>query len=105
MSAGSGVFVLCSDPCDHGLNGYHCYISHGAFRGEQDVVSSGSLGQAKFFFSREEADTFLQTELPLWARRKYRSTEVSEYRLCVAAPERYAKLLQSEKINMRSDSR
>lgn len=96
MNFESGVYVLCSNSGGHILNDYSCYVSHGPFQGKQDVVSSGTLKQAKLFPAQEEAANCLERELPTWAKPKFRPVAVSDYHLMIAAPEAYAKLLREK---------
>lgn len=93
MNNGSGIYVLCSDPCDHHLTGTSCYSSHGTFHGEDNVVGSSKLSDARLFTSLEEAEIFRKRELPQWARRKFRAVEVSGYQLLLAQPMEYAEAL------------
>lgn len=92
MSNGSGFYVLCSDPCDHELNGYSCYVSQGPFQGVEDVVGSSGLKDARLFNSWDEADDFARNELPAWAKKKFQPVEVKWIQLLIHCPERYGEL-------------
>lgn len=84
------VFVICAKD-DAGI-----YSTHGTFAGMEDAVGYGELEDARKFLSREDAQTYIDCEIPEWARECHYAKEVSPLALFLAAPELSCLLRHSE---------
>ena len=84
------VFVIRSKEND-GI-----YSTHGTMGGVEDAVGYGDLKDAKKFLSYEEAQAYIDNEIPEWARKRLNIAEVSASELLFVAPELSCLLRHSE---------
>lgn len=73
------------------------YSSHGVFQGVEDIISYSDMGGGKKFFTRQAAQTFIDAELPEYAKSKHSVVEMSRYKLMLFSPEDFKRLLEWER--------
>ncbi len=63
------------------------YSTHGAFGGVEDAVGYGDMQNARKFLSSEEAQSYIDRNLPEWARELHCPEEVYPWELTFSSPE------------------
>lgn len=84
------VFVIRSKE-DAGI-----YSTHGTMGGVEGAVGYGDLKDARKFLSCEDAQEYINHEMPEWARKRHDVMEVPPWELLFAAPELSCLLRHSE---------
>lgn len=77
------VFVICRKDDSP----YSFYSTHGSVCGVGDAVGYGTLKDAKKFLSCEETQSYIDHELPEWARELHHPVEVHSWDLIFTVPE------------------
>lgn len=77
------IFAICRKS-DHPGS---FYSTHGSVRGVEDAIGYGTLEDAMKFLSCEEAQRYIDYELPGWAKELHHPVEVYCWELTFAAPE------------------
>lgn len=77
------IFAICRKSDSPGS----FYSTHGPVCGVEDAIGYGSLEDARKFLSFEEAQTYIDRELPGWSKELHRPVEVYSWELTFAAPE------------------
>lgn len=89
------VFVI-RQKSDRNINNYNNYTFHGTFRGVDGVMSYGDLKDARKFLTQEDAQAYINHELPEWARKNHCPVEVGAFELMFKSPELAVLLLHGD---------
>lgn len=79
------VFLIRRDDGMESLGLY--YSAHGPICGVEDAVGYGRLKDAKKFLSCEEAQWYIDHDLPEWARKLHYPVEIHSWDMTFEVPE------------------